>query len=334
MKIAIVGATGAVGRMMIEVLEEYGLAIDTLVLFASSRSAGTVLMYKGKPLIVQELRTDSFQSEHFDIALFSAGGSISEAYAPLAAQAKTLVIDNSSTFRQDLDKALVVPEINFQAIASARNYIIANPNCSTIQSVLAIKPLLETYKVERVDYATYQAVSGAGHKGIDDLLRGEKGEPPLNFPYPIVHNVIPQIDQPLDNLYTKEEMKMVWETQKILGLEHLPVSATCVRVPVLNSHSIDIRLEFDRPVDREEVIALYEKAEGVRCIDDIKNLIYPMPIEANGHDQVLVGRIRVDVFNPKILHVFCVGDNLRKGAAANAVQIADRLIKADFIGKW
>lgn len=326
MKIAIVGATGAVGRMMCAVCEEYELPVDEIVLFASQRSAGQTVSLFGKPHQVQLLTPEVFKETHFDIALFSAGGSVSEVYAPLAAKEGTVVIDNSSVFRRDQDKALVVPEINLDAIDFTKSLIIANPNCSTIQSVIPLAPLSDAFGITRIDYATYQSVSGAGQKGMADLLNGEKGEAPKTFPYPIVHNVIPQIDQPMDNDYTKEEMKMIWETQKILNLPDCPISATCVRVPVLNAHSVDVRVVLKKEAFTSEIKMLLEKTPGVILKDDLQHFIYPMPYQADGHDEVYVGRIRQDLYDPKCFHFFCCGDNLRKGAASNAVQIAQALI--------
>lgn len=326
MNIAIVGATGAVGRKMIEVLGEYGIKYDHLGLFASERSRGQQVDVGHQKIEVQVLDDQSFTAEHYDIALFSAGGSISEHYAPLAAQAGTVVIDNSSTFRQVEDVALVVPEINPQSIDLARNRIIANPNCSTISALLALYPLQAAYGLAQIDYTTYQAVSGAGQKGIEDLLNGEKGIPPKKFPHPIYSNVIPHIDIFFDNGFTKEEMKMVWETHKILDLPELPISATCVRVPVLNAHAISVKVRLETIVSGDEIRETLRAGKNVIVLDDPQHDVYPTPLQASGQDKCLVGRIRQDLYDPYSYHLFCACDNLRKGAASNAVQIAAYLI--------
>lgn len=323
--IAVVGATGAVGRKIVEIIEEYNLPVKKLLLLASARSKGMEIPFAGKKLIVEELTTESFTAD-IDFALFAAGGSISEKFAPIAAANGITVVDNSSVFRMDDDKALVVPEINSHDIDLEKNLIIANPNCSTIQAVLPLAVLQKAFTLTRVDYATYQAVSGAGQNGIADLKRGENGEQPQQFAYPIYNNVIPQIDVFTENGYTKEEIKMIQETQKILNLPNLPISATCVRVPVQNSHSVDISFTVEKDATVADIIAALTDKPGIAIIDQPAELKYPMPLLANGIDTVLVGRIRQDLYNKKQFHMFAVADNIRKGAASNAVQIVQYLI--------
>lgn len=323
--IAVVGATGAVGRKIVEIIEEYNLPVKKLILLASARSKGMEIPFAGKTLLVEELTTESFTAD-IDFALFAAGGSISEKFAPIAAANGITVVDNSSVFRMDDDTALVVPEINSQTIDLDKNMIIANPNCSTIQAVLPLAVLQQAFTLTRVDYATYQAVSGAGQNGIADLKRGENGEQPQQFAHPIYNNVIPQIDVFTENGYTKEEIKMIKETQKILNLPNLPISATCVRVPVQNSHSVDISFTVEKDATVSDIIAALTDKPGIAIIDQPAELKYPMPLLANGIDTVLVGRIRQDLYNKKQFHMFAVADNIRKGAASNAVQIVQYLI--------
>lgn len=327
-RIAVVGATGMVGRMFLKVLEEHGVDAE-YSLFASANSAGKTLEFFGKPHTVEELKEDSFRGRGFSYALFSAGGSISAKFAPLAAESGAIVIDNSSQWRMDPMVPLVVPEVNPEALASIPKGIVANPNCSTIQAVVPLKVLDDAFRIKRVVYSTYQAVSGAGQKGYQDLEDGLCGALPKKFPHPIAGNCIPHIDVFLENGNTKEEQKMIDETRKILNRPDLRVSATCVRVPVYHGHSESINVEFEHPYEIEEVFRLLKNAEGVVVRDDPKNNVYPMPIEAAGTDPVYVGRIRRDTSVDNGLNFWCVADNIRKGAALNAVQIMEHLIKGE-----
>ena len=324
-KIAIVGSTGMVGRTFLKVLEEYNLPNADYTLFSSARSAGTKIEFCGKEYTVQELTENSFD-EKFDIALFSAGGSTSEKFAPVAAKSGAVVIDNSSAWRMDESVPLVVPEVNADDIRWNKG-IIANPNCSTIQAVVALAPLHKAYKIKRIVYSTYQAVSGAGVAGVADLEGGLRGEAPKKFPYPIAGNCIPHIDVFLPNGYTKEEMKMVQETRKILGDQSIQITATTVRVPVENGHSESINVEFERPFDLTELRSILENADGVVVEDDVQNNIYPLAINADGKNETFVGRIRRDESVENGVNLWVVSDNIRKGAATNAVQIALKLIE-------
>ncbi len=326
-KIAVVGATGMVGRTFLKVLEEYKLPAESYTLFASSKSAGSQIDFMGEKYTVQELNEHSFDAG-FDIALFSAGGSTSEKFAPIAAEHGCLVIDNSSAWRMNKDVPLVVPEVNPEAIKENKG-IIANPNCSTIQAMVAIKPLHDKYKVKRIVYSTYQAVSGAGRAGWEDLENGLRGEAPKKFPHQIAGNCLPHIDVFLPNGYTKEEMKMVNETRKILGDDSLRITATTVRVPVFNSHSESINLEFEKPFDLDELKEVLRNAPGVIVEDDVENNVYPLATEATGHDETFVGRIRRDESVKSGVNLWVVADNIRKGAASNAVQIAKKFIEYD-----
>ncbi len=327
-RIAVVGATGMVGRMFLTVLEEHGVEAE-YELFASAKSAGTKLPFFGKDYIVSELKEDSFVDKGFDYALFSAGGAISAVYAPLAAASGAIVIDNSSQWRMDPDVPLVVPEVNPESLKRIPKNIVANPNCSTIQAVVPLKILDDAFRIRRIVYSTYQAVSGAGQKGYQDLEDGLCGALPKKFPHPIAGNCIPHIDVFLENGNTKEEQKMIDETKKILSRPDLRISATCVRVPVFHGHSESINVEFERPFEIDEVFRLLKNADGVIVRDDPKNNIYPMPIEAAGTDPVYVGRIRRDVSVENGLNFWCVADNIRKGAALNAVQIMEHLMKGE-----
>lgn len=326
-KIAVVGATGMVGRTFLKVLEEYKLPAESYTLFASARSAGSEIDFMGEKYTVRELNEHSFD-EGFDIALFSAGGSTSEKFAPIAAEHGCLVIDNSSAWRMNKDVPLVVPEVNPEAIKTNKG-IIANPNCSTIQAMVAIKPLHDKYRVKRIVYSTYQAVSGAGRAGWEDLENGLRGEAPKKFPHQIAGNCIPHIDVFLPNGYTKEEMKMVNETRKILGDDSLRVTATTVRVPVFNSHSESINLEFEKPFDLDELKEVLKNAPGIVVEDDVEHDVYPIATEATGHDETFVGRIRRDESVESGVNLWVVADNIRKGAASNAVQIAKKFIEYD-----
>lgn len=322
--IAVVGATGVVGSTFLKVLAEYKLPIKELFLFASSKSAGKIINFEGKDFVVRELTKESFKGLGIEIALFSAGGSISLEYAPLFANEGILVIDNSSAFRNDPALPLVVPEVNPFDI---RNYgIISNPNCSTIQSIIPLKALDEKYGLKRVVYSTYQAVSGSGMKGIKDLENTLKGEENAFYPYKIAETCIPEIDSFLDNGYTKEEIKMVNETRKMLHKPELPISATCIRVPVPNGHGVSIMAELDKPFELNDVRELFKNYNGLCLVDEPSKHIYPTSTMANGNDLVYVGRIRKDISCENGILFYTVGDNIRKGAASNAVQIAKYVI--------
>ena len=324
--VAVVGATGMVGGKFLEVLSERNLPVENYYLFASAKSAGKIIDFMGKPHTVIELKEENILDKKIDIALFSAGGDTSKQFAPIFAKHGVLVIDNSSAWRRDENVPLVVPECNPSDILKHKN-IIANPNCSTIQAVVALKPLHEAFKIKRIIYSTYQAVSGAGVKGFNDLKGGICGEAPQKFPYPIFGNCIPHIDVFMDNGYTKEEDKMIFETKKILGDWDLKITATCVRVPVYYGHSESINVEFEKPCTVEEVKAVLKKAEGVVVADDTANLVYPMPYTAENKDEVFVGRIRKDETVESGINMWVVADNIRKGAATNAVQIAQKAIE-------
>ncbi len=325
--LAIVGATGMVGRKFLEVLEEKQFPIANCYLFASKRSAGTKIKFMGEEHVVQELTETSFDGKDIDIALFSAGATVSKKFAPIAASKGAVVIDNSSAWRMEEDVPLVVPEVNPQDILKHKG-IIANPNCSTIQAVVALKPLHDHYKIKRIVYSTYQAVSGAGMGGYLDLQNGIRGEKTLQkFPHPIFANCIPHIDVFLDNGYTKEEMKMINETKKIMGDYSLRITATTVRVPVFYGHSESINVEFEKDFDLNELKEILAKAPGVVVLDDPQNNVYPMPIHAENKDEVFVGRIRRDESVKSGVNLWVVADNIRKGAATNTVQIAQKLIE-------
>lgn len=324
-KIAVVGATGMVGRTFLAVLEERNLPISEIFFFASSKSAGKTITFKGKDYIVEELTESSFD-RGIDIALFSAGAGTSLKFAPIAAEKGCVVIDNSSAWRMDPKVPLVVPEVNPEDI-KWNNGIIANPNCSTIQAVVALKPLQMKYGLKRVIYSTYQSVSGAGMGGFMDLENGIKGEAPTKFIYPIAGNCIPHIDVFMENGYTKEEIKMMAETRKILNLPNLKVTATTVRVPVFYSHSESINVELEKPFDLDELKQELKSFPGIIVQDDPSNNLYPMPITAAGKDEVFVGRIRRDESVDNGVNLWVVADNIRKGAATNAVQIAQKLIE-------
>ncbi len=326
-KIAIVGATGLVGRKVIEILEEYELPISECELFATRKSAGTDFFFKGKRCLVKELKEDSFD-EGFDFAIFSAGSDASKKFSPIAVEKGCIVVDNSSAFRMDPNVPLIVPEVNSEEIKN-NNGIIANPNCSTIQAVIPLKVLDEHYKIKRIVYSTYQAVSGAGQDGINDLENGLLGEEPKKFPYPIVNNCIPHIDSFMDNGYTKEEEKMINETRKILKRPDLKITATTVRVPVINSHSESINVEFENKFNLDELKNVLKNSDGIIVQDDIYKNIYPLATKATGHDESFVGRIRRDFSVESGINFWCVSDNIRKGAASNAVQIVQKLIEND-----
>ena len=324
-KLALVGATGLVGRTALQVLEEKILPVSEYVFFSSKKSAGNTIHLLGKEYVVRELTETSFD-EGFDFAIFSAGGETAKKYAPIAASKGCVVVDNSSAFRMDDDVPLVVPEVNSDDLKHHNN-IIANPNCSTIQAVVPLKPLDDKYKIKRVVYSTYQAVSGAGKHGVEDLENTQKGLEPKKFPHPIANNCLPHIDVFLDNGYTKEEMKMINETRKILHKPNLKVTATTVRVPVLNSHSESINVEFENDFDLEELKQLLKNSPGIVLQDDIEKNIYPLATNSSGFDEVFVGRIRRDESVPYGINMWVVADNVRKGAASNAIQIVEAMMK-------
>lgn len=328
--IAVVGATGMVGNKFLEVLSERQLPVENYYLFASAKSAGKTVDFMGNPHTIIELKEENILDKKIDIALFSAGGDVSKQFAPIFAKHGTLVIDNSSAWRRDENVPLVVPECNPKDILWHKN-IIANPNCSTIQAVVALKPLHEAFKIKRVVYSTYQAVSGAGVKGFNDLKGGICGEKPQKFPYPIFGNCLPHIDVFMDNGYTKEEDKMIFETKKILNDWDIKVTATCVRVPVYFGHSESINVEFYNPAPLAEVKKVLAAAENVVLEDDGKNNVYPMPLTAENKDQVFIGRLREDDTVPYGINMWVVADNIRKGAATNAVQIAQKAIELDAV---
>ena len=332
MKIAVVGATGLVGTKMLQVLEERNFPVTELIPVASAKSVGKEVIFKGKPYKVVSVE-DAIKQKP-DLALFSAGGSTSLAQAPLFAAAGTTVVDNSSAWRMDPTKKLVVPEVNADVL-TAEDKIIANPNCSTIQMVVALKPLHDKYKIKRIVVSTYQSVTGTGVKAVDQLFNERKGitDGPMAYSYPIDLNVIPHIDVFTDNGYTKEEMKMIKETQKIMGDDSIKVTATTVRIPVIGGHSESVNVEFENEFDLAELRAILEKAPGVIVTDDVANLKYPMPLDAHEKDEVFVGRLRRDESQPKTLNAWIVSDNLRKGAATNAVQIAEYLVAKHLIGQ-
>lgn len=323
-KLAIVGATGLVGRTALKILEEKNLPNFEYKLFCSKKSAGTKINFLGKEYIANELTETSFD-EGFDFAIFSAGGDTSKKFSPIAASKGCIVIDNSSAFRMDDNVPLVVPEVNPEDI-KLNNGIIANPNCSTIQAVVALKPLDDKYTIKRIVYSTYQAVSGAGKKGLEDLLNKSSSENLKKFPHPIYNNCLPHIDVFMEDGYTKEEHKMINETRKILNKPNLPITATTVRVPVFNSHSESINIEFENDFDLDELVNVLKNSPGIVVLDDIQNNIYPMTINSNDHDEVYVGRIRRDYSVKYGINLWVVADNTRKGAASNAVQILEKLI--------
>ncbi len=318
----IVGATGLVGQTMLEVLEEYDFPVGRLKLLASKRSAGKVCVFKGEEYTVEELTKTSF--EGYDLALFSAGAGVSQTFGPIAREEELVVIDNSSAWREDPTIPLIVPEVNLED--HVLNRLIANPNCSTIQSVLPLKALQQTFGVTRVNYSTYQAVSGSGQKGIEDLHRTQEGKEPVLYPYDISRTVLPEIDVALENGYTKEEQKMINETRKILHQPELPVSATCVRVPIETGHGVSIAVELEKEFSLDAVRQCLQDFSGIKVIDDLPAHRYPTSILAKGTDDVYVGRLRRDLSVENGLLLYTVADNIRKGAAANAVQIAKALL--------
>ncbi|WP_258099506.1 aspartate-semialdehyde dehydrogenase [Marinoscillum pacificum] len=329
MKIAVVGATGLVGQEMLRVIEQRNVQFDELLLVASERSVGKEYTFKGKTYKVIGLKDAVDQKP--DIALFSAGGSTSLEWAPKFAEAGTVVIDNSSAWRMDPEKKLIVPEVNGSDLR-IDDRIIANPNCSTIQMVLVLGPLHKKYGINRVVVSTYQSVTGSGKKAVDQMMNERAGvEGEMAYPYKIDMNVLPHIDVFQENDYTKEEMKMVKETVKILQDENVKVTATCVRIPTIGGHSESVNIEFDNEFDLEEVKSIIAKTPGVILEDDPKNNIYPMPLNSHQKDEVFVGRVRRDETQPKSLNLWIVADNLRKGAATNAVQIAEFMMENSLV---
>jgi aspartate-semialdehyde dehydrogenase len=323
MKLAVVGATGLVGQEILKVLEERNFQFDELYLVASSKNVGKVIVYKSKPYTIKSMEEAVKLAP--DIAIFSAGGGTSLEWAPRFAEMGTTVIDNSSAWRMDPEKKLVVPEINGLEL-TAEDRIIANPNCSTIQMVMALAPLHNKYRLKRIVVSTYQSVTGTGKEAVVQLMNERKGiDGPKVYPHPIDMNALPHIDLFTDNGYTKEEMKMVNETRKILGDQTIGVTATTVRVPTIGGHSEAVNAEFYRDFDLDEVRQILENTPGVIVQDDVKNNLYPMPIHSHGKDEVFVGRMRRDESQPKTLNMWIVSDNLRKGAATNAIQIAEFL---------
>jgi aspartate-semialdehyde dehydrogenase len=331
MKIAVVGATGLVGGEVMKVLAERNFPVTELIPVASERSIGKTIAFKGQNYTV--VGFDEAIARKPDIAIFSAGGSTSLALAPKFAEAGITVIDNSSAWRMDPTKPLIVPEVNAHVL-TATDKIIANPNCSTIQMVVVMKPLHDCYKIKRVVVSTYQSVTGTGKAAVDQLFAEREGrtDVPMVYPHPIDLNALPQCDVFLDNGYTKEEMKLVNETKKILGDDSIRLTATAVRIPTIGGHSEAVNIEFENNFELADVMELLRNAEGVIVQDDPANKIYPMPLTAHGRDEVFVGRIRRDESQPNTLNLWVVADNLRKGAATNAVQIAEYLLKHGLVG--
>ncbi len=325
MKVAVVGATGLVGSKMLQVLEERNFPVTKLIPVASERSVGKTIKFRGRRYKIVSM-TDAVAKKP-DVAIFSAGGSVSKEWAPKFAEVGTVVIDNSSAWRMDPERPLVVPEVN-ASVLTKKDKIIANPNCSTIQMVVALKPLHDVYKIKRVVVSTYQSVTGTGVKAVNQLLGERKGKPAEKaYPYPIDLNLLPHIDVFTDNGYTKEEMKMVNETKKIMGDDSIRVTSTTVRVPVMGGHSEAVNIEFEREFELNDIRRILENAPGIIVVDDPANLKYPMPIDAHDRDEVFVGRIRRDESQANSLNLWIVADNLRKGAATNAVQIAEYLLE-------
>jgi len=326
--VAVVGATGMVGGKFLEVLTERQLPVDNYYLFASAKSAGKKIDFMGKEHTVIELTKENVISlkGKVDFALFSAGGGVSKEFAPIFAEIGAIVVDNSSQWRMYDDVPLVVPEVNPEDV-KWNHGIIANPNCSTIQAVVALKPLYDKFGIKRIVYSTYQAVSGAGVAGYNDLKDGINGVAPKKFPRPIAYNMLPHIDVFMEDGYTKEEWKMIVETRKILHDQSLRVTATTVRVPVFYGHSESINVEFCKKCEKQDVVNALENFPGIIVMDDVKNNVYPTPLDAENHDEVFVGRIRMDESVDSGANLWVVADNIRKGAATNAVQIVELLIK-------
>lgn len=330
MKVALVGATGLVGSTMLQMLEERNFPITELLPVASARSLGKTIQFKGKE--VKVMTAEDAIAQKPQLAIFSAGSGPSLEYAPQFAAAGCYVVDNSSVWRMDPAKKLIVPEVNGSALTK-EDMVIANPNCSTIQMVMVLQPLHKKYGIKRVVVSTYQSVTGTGQKAVDELLEQRKGSDATDvYPYPIDLNLLPQIDVFQENGYTKEEIKMVLETCKIMGDDNIKVTATCVRVPVMGGHSESINIEFEQDFDEATVRRLLHEMPGVIVLDDPANKEYPMPLYATGRNEVFVGRIRRDYSRPNTLNCWVVADNLRKGAATNAIQIAELLLHNNWIG--
>lgn len=330
MKVAIVGVTGLVGSTMLKILEERNFPVTELIPVASERSIGKQIIFRGNHYRV--VSADDAIARKPELALFSAGSAVSKVLTPRFAEAGAIVIDNSSAWRMDADKKLVVPEVNAQVLTT-NDKIIANPNCSTIQMVVVLKPLHDRYKVKRVVVSTYQSVTGTGMKAVRQLMDERAGnyEGEKAYPYTIDMNALPHIDVFLENGYTREEMKMVLETKKIMGDDTIRVTATTVRIPVIGGHSESVNVEMEHEFDLEEVRSILSTAPGVVVVDDVKNLKYPMPKDAHHRDEVFVGRLRRDESQPKTLNMWIVADNLRKGAATNAIQIAEYMLQKGFL---
>lgn len=329
MKVAVIGATGLVGKKMLEVLEERSFPVTELIPVASEKSVGRKIVFKQKEYTIVSVEEAIAQKP--ELALFSAGGSTSLKWAPKFAEVNTTVIDNSSAWRMDATKKLIVPEVNADVLTTT-DKIIANPNCSTIQMVVALYPLHLKYKIKRIVVSTYQSVTGTGVKAVQQLMDERKNiKAEMAYPYTIDLNIIPHIDVFMDNGYTKEEMKMVHETKKIMQDNNIQVTATCVRIPVMGGHSESVNVEFEKDFNINDIQTLLSKASGIKVIDNIDSLQYPMPLHAHEKDEVFVGRIRKDESQPYTLNMWIVSDNLRKGAATNAVQIAEVLLKKGFL---
>ena len=320
LKIAIVGASGLVGQKVLEALTDYNFKIDKLVLYSSSKSAGKKVKYDDKEYLISELKEENLDYD-LDIVFFCAGGEISREFVDLFVKNKVYVIDNSSAFRMEKDVPLVVPEVNCLDIKKGQ-YLIANPNCTTIQSVVPLKVIDDLFELERVDYSTYQAVSGSGIKGVNDLKNGTME----CYRYSIKDNLIPLIDDICDDDYSKEEHKMINETRKILHKADIEVSATCIRVPIENGHAVAINVKTKKGIDLQKLIEAFENFAGIELRNDTKNMVFPLASEADGNDKVYIGRIKKDLFDDKRVHLYCVADNVRKGAAGNSVQIAEYLV--------
>jgi|LGVF01.2.fsa_nt_gb aspartate-semialdehyde dehydrogenase len=323
--IAVVGATGLVGSTFLKVLEERDIQVNKLFCFASKKSRGKKIIFRGKDHLVIVLNKKNVKNKKIHFALFSAGSKVSKEYAPIFVHAGAVVIDNSSAFRADESVPLVVPQVNLEE-AFKNTGIIANPNCSTIQCMAPLKALHNKFALKSVNYTTFQAVSGSGIKGLKDLEITTGGGKEAFYPHAIFNNCLPHIGSFLENGYTEEEMKMVNETRKILSLPDLPVSATCVRVPIESCHSVQIEAEFEKKPKKEQVFKLLKNFKSIILMDDIKNNVYPLATMAKGKDKIYVGRIRVDLNNQRVVHMFCVADNIRRGAATNAVEILEELI--------
>ena len=324
--LAIVGATGLVGSTFLKVLEEKSyIQIENLYLFASQKSAGKTTIFRNKKYVVEELTKDNIKNKKIDYALFSAGGEISKKFAPIFAKNNTIVIDNSSYFRMDKNVPLIVPQVNAEKIFSHKN-IIANPNCSTIECMAPLKALDNIFDLKEIVFSTYQAVSGSGMKGLQDLKENKQGKQSKFYPYDIYENCLPHIDKFLDNGFTKEEMKMVNETQKIL-CKKIKISATCVRVPISYCHSVSIYAKFKKEIDVNLARKALKDFNGIVLLDDTQNNIYPMPVIAKNTDSVYVGRVRKDLFCKKAISMFVCADNIRKGAASNAIEILEEILK-------